>query len=74
MSFPVPTMIPEEIFPNNPQKHQLFNRNVLWDFEDLKMLIGTDLPVFENGNNSSLSSRLRFGIYLHISYKIIFIK
>eukprot|EP00102_Acyrthosiphon_pisum_P019007 XP_016656217.1 PREDICTED: uncharacterized protein LOC100569960 [Acyrthosiphon pisum] len=59
VSSPVPTMIPEDIFPSDPQKHQLFNRNVLWDFEDLKMLIGTDLPVFENGNNSSLSSRLR---------------
>jgi len=64
MSSPLPTIIPEEIFPNGLQKHQLFNRNVLWDFEDLKMLIGTDLPVFENGNNSSLTSRLRFDIYL----------
>jgi len=67
-------MIPEEIFPNDPQKHQLFNRNVLWDFEDLKMLIGTDLPVFENGNNSSLSLRLRYNIYLLIFFNIIFIK
>jgi len=53
--------------------HQLFNQYVLWDFEDLQMLIGTDLPIFRDGNSSSLSSRLRFNIYLLIHY-IIFIK
>jgi len=61
--FPLPKMIPEDVFPNCLQKHQLlFNRTVLWCFDDLQMLIGTDLPVFENGNNTSLSSRLRFSI------------
>lgn len=67
-------MMPEEIFPDGPENHQLFNRHFLWDFEDLQMLIGTDLPIFENGNNSSLSSRLRFNIYLLIYYNMNFIK
>jgi len=67
-------MIPEEVFPDDPQEHQLFNRNVLWDFEDFQMLIGTDLPVFKNGKKSSLSSRLRFNIYLLIYYNMISVK
>lgn len=72
LSFPLPKMIPEEVFPNCAQKHQLlFNRNVLWCFEDFQMLIGTDLPVFENGNKSSLSPRLRFNIYLLTHYNLI---
>ncbi|XP_026807422.1 erythroid differentiation-related factor 1-like [Rhopalosiphum maidis] len=49
----------EEIFPGFPQIHRLFNRNVLWDFEDLRMLIGTNLTIFRNDNNSSLSTKLR---------------
>ncbi|CAH1725638.1 unnamed protein product [Aphis gossypii] len=52
-------LMPEEVFPQRPQINQLFNRNVLWDFNDLKMFIGTDLPIFRNDNNSSLSTRLR---------------
>lgn len=56
--------MPEEVFPECPQINRLFNRNVLWDFNDLKMFIGTDLPIFRNDNNSSLSTRLRFNIFL----------
>ncbi|XP_025208738.1 uncharacterized protein LOC112604083 [Melanaphis sacchari] len=50
---------PEEVFPDFPKVHRLFNRNVLWDFKDLQILIGTDLPIFRNDNNSSLSAKLR---------------
>ncbi|KAE9522852.1 hypothetical protein AGLY_016749 [Aphis glycines] len=57
-------LMPEEVFPQRPQINRLFNRNVLWDFNDLKMFIGTDLPIFRNDNNSSLSAKLRFNIVL----------
>lgn len=60
--------MPEEVFPQRPQINQLFNRNVLWDFNDLKMFIGTDLPIFRNDNNSSLSTRLRFNIFLLLHF------
>jgi len=58
--------MPDEVFPERPQINRLFNRNVLWDFNELKMFIGTDLPIFRNDNNSSLSTRLRFNIFLLI--------
>jgi len=62
----LPTISVEKVFPDGPQLHRLFNRNFMWDFEDMQMIIGTDLPIFGNSNNSSLSSKLRFNIYLLI--------
>ncbi|XP_026805826.1 erythroid differentiation-related factor 1-like [Rhopalosiphum maidis] len=55
----LPRLTPEEVFPDFPQIKQLFNRNFLWNFEDLQMLIGTNLPIFRSDNNSSLCTRLR---------------
>jgi len=69
----LPQSRPEEVFPDNPKMHKLFNHNVLWNFENLQMLIGTNLPIFRGGKYSSLSSRLRFNIYMLI-HNIVFIK
>ena len=38
---------------------QAFTRTVVWDFEDLHMLIGTDLPIFGGGTHPCVSLRLR---------------
>ena len=36
-----------------------FARHVLWEFEDLRMLIGSDLPIFGGGKYPAVSLRLR---------------
>ncbi|CAH1374318.1 unnamed protein product [Tenebrio molitor] len=36
-----------------------YNRNVVWTFEDIEMLIGTDLPIFGGGTHPCISLRLR---------------
>ncbi|XP_033632606.1 erythroid differentiation-related factor 1-like [Asterias rubens] len=36
-----------------------FARQVLWQFEDIRMLIGTDLPIFGEGIHPAVSLRLR---------------
>lgn len=36
-----------------------FLRNVLWNFEDITMLIGTDMPIFGGGTHPCVSLRLR---------------
>lgn len=36
-----------------------FNRNVLWTFEDIRMLIGTDMPIFGGDHRPCISLRLR---------------
>lgn len=36
-----------------------FLRNVLWNFEDITMLIGTDMPIFGGGTQPCVSLRLR---------------
>ncbi|VVC32394.1 Hypothetical protein CINCED_3A025206 [Cinara cedri] len=56
---PLPEPTPEEEFPDDPKTHRLFNQNVLWNFEDLRMLLGTDLPIFGGGTYPCLSLRLR---------------
>lgn len=40
-------------------KSQQHNRNVIWTFEDIRMLIGTDLPIFGNSNRPCITLRLR---------------
>lgn len=54
----LPEPTPEEEFPDNP-KTRLFNQNVLWNFEDMRMLLGTDLPIFGGCTDPCLSLRLR---------------
>lgn len=42
----------------SPLDHN-YNRNVVWTFEDIEMLIGTDLPIFGGGTHPCISLRLR---------------
>lgn len=48
----------EENLPD-PKSDHVFNRNVLWTFEDIRMLIGTDMPIFGSSNRPCISLRLR---------------
>ncbi|XP_044761246.1 erythroid differentiation-related factor 1 [Coccinella septempunctata] len=36
-----------------------YNRNVVWTFEDIEMLLGTDMPIFGGGEYPCISLRLR---------------
>lgn len=48
----------EEIV-SDPEASHSFDRNVLWTFEDIRMLIGTDLPIFGSERCPCISLRLR---------------
>jgi hypothetical protein len=39
-------------------RHQ-FSRNILWTFEDIRMLIGSDMQIFGNASRPCISLRLR---------------
>lgn len=43
----------------DPGTNHTFNRNVVWTFEDIRMLIGTDMPIFGNATRPCISLRLR---------------
>ncbi|EDV94302.1 GH22530 [Drosophila grimshawi] len=47
----------EENVPD-PKSSHAFNRNVVWTFEDIRMLIGTDMPIFGGPNRPCISLRL----------------
>ncbi|XP_055603523.1 erythroid differentiation-related factor 1-like [Uranotaenia lowii] len=49
----------EENCPDPRQAKHIFNRNVVWTFEDIRMLIGTDMPIFGGANRPCISLRLR---------------
>ena len=36
-----------------------FSRNILWNFENIRMLIGADLPIFGGSTHPCVSLRLR---------------
>ncbi|CAH0721287.1 unnamed protein product, partial [Brenthis ino] len=42
-----------------PTNERSFNRNVLWTFEDIHMLIGSNLPIFGDKDRPCVSLRLR---------------
>ncbi|XP_055390389.1 erythroid differentiation-related factor 1 isoform X2 [Condylostylus longicornis] len=48
----------EENVPD-PNSSHVFNRNIVWTFEDIRMLIGTDMPIFGGGTRPCVSLRLR---------------
>ncbi|CAG4973536.1 unnamed protein product [Colias eurytheme] len=51
--------LPEpETRPEEPAE-KAFNRNVLWTFEDIHMLIGSNLPIFGDKDRPCVSLRLR---------------
>lgn len=47
----------EEKLPD-PQYNHNFARNVVWTFEDIQMLIGTDMPIFGGKTHPCISLRL----------------
>ncbi|XP_041985240.1 erythroid differentiation-related factor 1 [Aricia agestis] len=52
--------LPEpETRPEEPTNEQSYNRNVLWTFEDIRMLIGSNLPIFGDEDRPCISLRLR---------------
>ncbi|XP_066141863.1 erythroid differentiation-related factor 1 [Euwallacea fornicatus] len=54
---PLPDPTPS---PECPDPHPFeFNRNVAWTFEDIEMLLGTDMPIFGGGTHPCISLRLR---------------
>lgn len=48
----------EEEVPDPTTNHK-YNRNVVWTFEDIQMLIGTDMPIFGGTTHPCISLRLR---------------
>ena len=44
--------------PDHPGSHE-FARNVVWTFEDIQMLLGTDMPIFGGDTHPCISLRLR---------------
>ncbi|XP_018053067.1 PREDICTED: erythroid differentiation-related factor 1 isoform X1 [Atta colombica] len=53
---PEPTQ--EEKVPDPNYKHN-FSRNVVWTFENIQMLVGTDMPIFGGQTHPCISLRLR---------------
>lgn len=42
---------------------QPFHRNVQWNIEDIRMLLGSDLPIFGTRGHPAISLRLRYAYY-----------
>lgn len=51
-----------------------FEREILWTFEDIRMLVGSDLPIFGGGKYPTVSLRLRYGSSLYLQPKHQFLK
>ncbi|XP_063698705.1 erythroid differentiation-related factor 1 [Culicoides brevitarsis] len=51
--------LPDPATEEHLPRSQQHNRNVIWTFEDIRMLIGTDLPIFGNSNRPCITLRLR---------------
>lgn len=55
----VETDSPEEPVLPQLQQDSSFQHNVLWQFEDIQMLVGSNLPIFGGGKYPAVSLRLR---------------
>lgn len=55
---PLPEPRLEEELPD-PATDHTFNRNVVWTFEDIQMLLGIDMPIFGGSTHPCISLRLR---------------
>ncbi|CAG9818393.1 unnamed protein product [Phaedon cochleariae] len=55
----LPEPSPSTECPDSPTSDHAYNRNVVWTFEDIEMLIGTDMPIFGGGTHPCISLRLR---------------
>lgn len=49
----------EENVPDPEHTNHTYNRNVVWTFEDIRMLIGTDMAIFGGHSRPCISLRLR---------------
>ncbi|GAB0096187.1 erythroid differentiation-related factor 1 [Sergentomyia squamirostris] len=64
---PLLEMLPGPVLPDPEVEHSVpdpnfshtFNRSIVWTFEDIRMLIGTDMPIFGGGTRPCISLRLR---------------
>ncbi|KAJ8981561.1 hypothetical protein NQ317_009821 [Molorchus minor] len=54
----LPEPLPSTECPDPPTADHKYTRNVVWTFEDIDMLIGTDLPIFGGGTHPCISLRL----------------
>lgn len=52
-------LLPEPSIDENVPGDHIFNRNVVWTFEDIRMLIGTDMPIFGGQTQPCISLKLR---------------
>ena len=43
----------------DPKTSKKFARNLLWTFEDIRMLIGSNMPIFGDADHPCVSLRLR---------------
>lgn len=41
------------------ESEHMFARNVVWTFNNIQMLLGTDMPIFGGGTHPCVSLRLR---------------
>lgn len=61
----VPMQLQQPLLPQpkrediSDKKDHKFSRNVLWTFEDIRMLIGSDMQIFGNQSRPCISLRLR---------------
>lgn len=53
----LPNPAPSTVAPD-PCFDHTYNRNVVWTFEDIEMLLGTDMPIFGGGTHPCISLRL----------------
>lgn len=49
----------EDNLPDPEHTKHTYNRNVVWEFEDIRMLIGTDMAIFGGHSRPCISLRLR---------------
>lgn len=55
---PLPEPSPEDYEPKFVSSNHEFARTLLWNFEDIRMLIGSDMPIFGDSEHPSVSLRL----------------
>ncbi|XP_066476650.1 erythroid differentiation-related factor 1 isoform X3 [Tiliqua scincoides] len=57
--FEMPSSLSEEASASNQGLKNDFVRNILWTFEDIHMLVGSNMPIFGGGRYPAVSLRLR---------------
>ncbi|KAK9871242.1 hypothetical protein WA026_011517 [Henosepilachna vigintioctopunctata] len=55
----LPNPAPDTETPDPETLGHKYNRNVVWTFENIQMLLGTDMPIFGRGTYPCISLRLR---------------